>query len=803
MPTNVNRRHALFICSNIGDATSGLEIDANDPTVVSTFAGKMSGLTGTFGGLNFGVPVRMMAEAGMVRHWGAQAYRTQSSEKDIFPSLTCPPTVNEGLSNVYSMLGLRALRKGEPQSTVNGVVCMAYDDKELAAAKRFYARFGNGTLARFPRSLFQQLSWQILPDVEWVYCVVTTESAFQAPTFQSPILQSYLDHVCSDFLAYGNDFCEEFLLSTRNWSPFWLNNRVEDLASAIDKADADTENEGIDAILKVHVPLINKRQTISSYSLKVSMSTSVGYEHEDGPTIFTKMIKQAETKFFCFGMGSLINTPSRVGTAGKAAQCAIPIAVSSQYDFCPCWNFQNRAGGSQLTAGGMVMRNDPRNMNPNAETAGVIYPGPTDAAKMAAQDEREIGYTRYNIPTECIRSLNWCNIPDGIIVFQYVPNTELPDDHPARAKNADGSLTSRATFPPREYPLPQTYVDVCILGCLEYSTEFAAKWVAGFVGWPSPSNPYWLNDRPSARTPWLSEPRFREIDEFLVSEIPESFLCRRLPEEYALHYALDEAVEKSTDVSYISYVARNRKPTKAANQTPTHFIFEYDDRISASRWAKVINQSDIEQGIACRLKSDAGFRRSFCLKVEASAGFTAPALVRDPEKARDVNGVIYAAPKRWMRDGNAPLAKDDSFLGDKLSRVELRNADIEILANFMILPVGAKVFTYFVETPIAPSFDFPIRQTLLDTILSGCMEHSVDADFCAEWVDSTDGWKNEDGSCFWLNDRLIARRPWMALGGDYKAFDRLVFESTSRCVPPGVLLERRLEEEYPLNATNL
>jgi hypothetical protein len=68
-------------------------------------------------------------------------------------------------------------------------------------------------------------------------------------------------------------------------------------------------------------------------------------------------------------------------------------------------------------------------------------------------------------------------------------------------------------------------------------------------------------------------------------------------------------------------------------------------------------------------------------------------------------------------------------------------------ANFMMLPVGAKVCTYFVETPIPPSYDFPIRQTPFDTILNGFMEHSVDADFCAEWVDSTDGWKNDDGTC--------------------------------------------------------
>ena len=64
----------------------------------------------------------------------------------------------------------------------------------------------------------------------------------------------------------------------------------------------------------------------------------------------------------------------------------------------------------------------------------------------------------------------------------------------------------------------------------------------------------------------------------------------------------------------------------------------------------------------------------------------------------------------------------------------------------MSLPPGAKVFTYVVETPIMPSYDFPIKQILVDTILAGCMEHSVDEDFCAEWVNSTGGWKDKDGN---------------------------------------------------------
>lgn len=212
--------------------------------------------------------------------------------------------------------------------------------------------------------------------------------------------------------------------------------------------------------------------------------------------------------------------------------------------------------------------------------------------------------------------------------------------------------------------------------------------------------------------------------------------------------------------------------------------------------------------MACRLNATAGYRRSFCLQVEE--GFTAPALVKGDaaNPARTVNGVMYAAPNSWIKDGAAPPEASDPFCGKGglLTRVELSTADIHVLANFMSLPSNGsvKVYTYIATTPSPPSYDFPICQTVLDAILGGCLEHSVNEDFCAEWVDTTDGWKSSsDGSkCFWLNDRVIARRPWMKLGGSYKIFDRLVYESTSPCVPSGVLLERRLAEEYPLLLLN-
>ena len=424
-------------------------------------------------------------------------------------------------------------------------------------------------------------------------------------------------------------------------------------------------------------------------------------------------------------------------------------------------------------------------------------PGPDDEAKMLAQDEREIGYTRYNIPLECMRSLGWQPLPQGVTVFQYVPNTELDDDHPARTRNPDGTPSPRASFPSREYPLPQTYVDVCILGCLEYSRQFATKWIEGFVGWPSADNPFWLNDRPYSRQPWLHEPRHKEIDDLLASVLPGAYACRSLPARFAEHYLCGAAARQPVDVTYTSYKARNREVARVAVRRPRHFVFEYRERIGAERWGAVAKApEDMVLSLACRLGPEAGYRRSMCLR--NSYGFTAPALMRDVGGARGVNGLLYVAPMAWLRDGEAPGPDADLFLGEGLERVELSPEHFEVLNNWMTIPPGATIYTYVAATPQPPSFDFPIRQSLIDTILGGCLQHSMGADFCAEWVDTTDGWALPDGRVYWLNDRHIGRRPWMALGGSYKIFDRLVYESTSPCVPEGVLLQRRLPEEYTM-----
>ena len=62
------------------------------------------------------------------------------------------------------------------------------------------------------------------------------------------------------------------------------------------------------------------------------------------------------------------------------------------------------------------------------------------------------------------------------------------------------------------HPILQSYVDICILGCFEFSKEFAIEFIHTTVGWDSP----WLNDREVPRRPWIHQPKCRLIDTLLA-----------------------------------------------------------------------------------------------------------------------------------------------------------------------------------------------------------------------------------------------------------------------------------------------
>ena len=178
---------------------------------------------------------------------------------------------------------------------------------------------------------------------------------------------------------------------------------------------------------------------------------------------------------------------------------------------------------------------------------GVLFAGPED---MSEFDKRENGYMRVEVPMEMVELLSWHELPSGATVSCYVPYAPS-----VVAKYGDDPSTglpycSGPTPPPQllpveapglgllppsiTHPILQTYIDVCLSGCLEYGEEFAREFIATTFLW----TPYWLNERQIARRPWLHCKQYVKIDQLLREGVPEHFKHRKLESEYATNFGL-------------------------------------------------------------------------------------------------------------------------------------------------------------------------------------------------------------------------------------------------------------------------
>ena len=100
----------------------------------------------------------------------------------------------------------------------------------------------------------------------------------------------------------------------------------------------------------------------------------------------------------------------------------------------------------------------------------------------------------------------------------------LPEEEPGL-----GLLPPSITF-----PILQTYIDVCLSGCLEHGEDFAKEFIATTFLW----TPFWLNEREIARRPWLHQKSYVKIDQMLSDGLPTHFPHRKLESEFAVFYDL-------------------------------------------------------------------------------------------------------------------------------------------------------------------------------------------------------------------------------------------------------------------------
>ena len=137
------------------------------------------------------------------------------------------------------------------------------------------------------------------------------------------------------------------------------------------------------------------------------------------------------------------------------------------------------------------------------------------------------------------------------------------------------------------------------------------------------------------------------------------------------------------------------------------------------------------------------------------SGFTALGLrrPREGEPGATVNGVLYAV------EGEDMAKFDEREHG--YVRVEIAHDLVEPL-SWERLPESGHIWAYVPARDGGPPGtglpeadpDYPLLESYIDVVLEGALEYGTD--YARELIETTRDW-----SACWLDDRALARRPWV------------------------------------------
>lgn len=198
---------------------------------------------------------------------------------------------------------------------------------------------------------------------------------------------------------------------------------------------------------------------------------------------------------YVFGFGSIINTATHAPwlASDKDSNCTVlqgqRATILKSFGYKRGWTFRSATG---FTALGLLREEEANDIN------GVLFRIRHDL--LEGFDRREVGYDRVEIDRNCIKLIppeeSETNEPDankyshqvvldiqvGEKIWVYVPQE---------------SFCAEAN---EDHPILQSYVDTVMQGCLDWGGESMAE---EFVATTSNFSPYYLNDTPSSRRPWL------------------------------------------------------------------------------------------------------------------------------------------------------------------------------------------------------------------------------------------------------------------------------------------------------------
>jgi hypothetical protein len=180
---------------------------------------------------------------------------------------------------------------------------------------------------------------------------------------------------------------------------------------------------------------------------------------------------------------------------------------------------------------------------------------------------------------------------------------------------------------------------------------------------------------------------------------------------------------------------------------PVNLIFGYGSLINTA--SRNSTSAHPIAAIPVRVSAQFGYIRTW--NDRSSSGFTALGL-RKPapgESALTINGVLYPV------EGNNMAAFDAREQG--YVRVEIPHADIEAV-SWQALPAQGRIWVYVPDKPGQdPGVDLPqadIHFPMLESYIDVVIEYGPE--FAREIIATTKDW-----SRYWLNDRDLARRPWV------------------------------------------
>lgn len=189
---------------------------------------------------------------------------------------------------------------------------------------------------------------------------------------------------------------------------------------------------------------------------------------------------------YVFGYGSLICSKSRaISAPSLASRAALPVRINN---VVRTWNKRSPKSGATYLGVQQVQDH-------TASCVGVLVPMDATSTQQSqeeleALDEREDGYDRHSVP------LKWINRVDDLLL----PST----DNVYRGTFLDTSATTPTTafskmtaadisvwmYVPQvsqpatmKFPIAQSYVDVCLRGCLSISEPFLQEFITSTVGW--------------------------------------------------------------------------------------------------------------------------------------------------------------------------------------------------------------------------------------------------------------------------------------------------------------------------------